>query len=383
MCLNALLLSSISANATETVKVGLITTLSGPGGVMGKHHQDGANLALKELGGKLGGLNAELIVGDDQQKPDVGRQVADSMMKKDHVKFVTGAIFSNVLLAIYKPIIDGGSIIVSASGGPSEIAGAICSPSFFSTSWQNDQAPEAMGTYMSNSKIDEVAILAPNYTAGKDMLAGFKRKYKGKVVAEIYTNFKQSDYQSELAQIRAAKPKAVFVFYPGGLGIQFVKQYAQSGLQKEIPLYSVYTQNETTLSALGEAAAGNYEAGFWSPDLDNPANKKFVADFIKAYGYTPSEYAAAAYDAIRLIDTGVKASNGDLKDNAKIIAAMKKAEFNSVRGKFKFNNNHMPIQDFYLFKLTKDEKTGSYYRKQIALILSDHGDFYAAKCAMK
>jgi branched-chain amino acid transport system substrate-binding protein len=328
-------------------------------------------------------MDAELLFGDDQQKPDVGRQVADSLLKKDKVKFVTGAVFSNVLLAIYKPVIDSGAILVSASGGPSEIAGEMCSPSFFSTSWQNDQAPEAMGSYMTERKIDEVAILAPNYAAGKDMLAGFKRNFKGKIAAEIYTNFTQADYQSELAQIRATKPKAVFVFYPGGLGIQFIKQYNQSGLQKDIPLYSVYTQNETTLPALGDTVNGNFEAGFWSPDTKNDANKSFVSAFRKKFGYVPSEYAAASYDAIKLINSGVKASGGNLADNAPIIAAMSKADFTSVRGNFKLNSNHMPIQDYYLFRLTKDAETGAYYRKEEAKVLPAHGDFYAEKCPMK
>ncbi|MBX3535141.1 MAG: ABC transporter substrate-binding protein [Xanthobacteraceae bacterium] len=369
--------------AQEKLKIGVLSTMSGPGGVMGRHHRDGAVLALEQLNGKLGGVDAELVFGDDQQKPDIGRQVVEGMLKRDNVKFVTGVVFSNVLLAIYDPVITSGAILVSASGGPSEVAGKICSPNFFSTSWQNDQAPEAMGKYMTDQNIGSVAILAPNYTAGKDMLAGFKRNYKGKIVAEIYTNFTQADYQSELSQLRAAKPDAVFVFYPGGLGIQFVKQYSQAGLQKQIPLYSVYTQNETTLGAIGEAAEGNFEAGFWSPDLKNATNEAFVAAFRKRFNYTPSEYAAASYDAIRLIDSGLRQTKGNTSDTNAVIAAMKKADFQSVRGQFKFNTNHFPIQDYYLFKLTKSGEGNTFYRKQESLILKGHGDFYATNCAMK
>lgn len=371
------------AMAQEKVKVGVLTTLSGPGGVMGRHHQDGATLALEELGGKLGGAPAELIFGDDQQKPDVGRQVVDGMLKRDKVKFVTGIVFSNVLLAVYRPVLSENAILVSASGGPSEAAGEMCEPGFFSTSWQNDQAPEAMGQYMTDQKIDDVVILAPNYAAGKDMLAGFKRTYKGTVKAEIYTNFTQADYQSELSQIRAANPKAVFVFYPGGLGIQFVKQYNQAGLQGKIPLYSVYTQNETTLPALGAASEGNFEAGFWSPDLKNPANEAFVAAFRKKYNYAPSEYAASSYDAIKLIDSGMKATGGKVSDNKALIAAMQKADIKSVRGNFKLNTNHFPIQDYYLFRLAKDDASNTYYRKMEKMVLPAHGDSYASKCKMK
>lgn len=385
IALVAILAASLTtpAVAQEKVKVGVLTTLSGPGGVMGRHHRDGAELALEELKGKLGGVDAELVFGDDQQKPDVGRQVVEGMLKRDKVKFVTGVVFSNVLLAIYRPVLNENAILVSASGGPSEVAGDMCAPGFFSTSWQNDQAPEAMGQYMTDQKIEDVVILAPNYAAGKDMLAGFKRRYKGNIKAEIYTNFTQADYQSELSQIRAANPKAVFVFYPGGLGIQFVKQYSQAGLQGKIPLYSVYTQNETTLPALGSASEGNFEAGFWSPDLKNPANEAFVAAFKKKYNYTPSEYAASSYDAIKLIDSGLKATGGKASDTKAIIGAMKKADIQSVRGNFKLNTNHFPIQDYYLFQLAKEDTGNAYYRKMEKMVLPAHGDSYAEKCKMK
>jgi len=305
--------------------------------------------------------------------------LADSMIKRDKVNFISGVIFSNVLLAVYKPIIDSGTILVGASAGPHEIAGEMCSPDFFAMSWQNDQAPEAMGKYMSDQKIDDVFIMAPNFAAGKDMLSGFKRYFKGKIVAELYTNLNQPDYQAELSQIRAANPKAVFVFYPGGMGIQFVKQYAQSGLQGKIPLYSAYTQNETTLPALGAAAEGNYETGYWGPDIKNPANEEFVAAFRKKYGYLPSDYAAAAYDSVNLIDSGVKGANGNLSDVKAIAASMAKGNIKAVRGDFKFNNNNFPIENFYLFKVVKDE-SGQFVRRNEGVVFPAHADAYASQC---
>jgi len=336
----ALCMSSV-AFASNPIKIGFITTLSGPAGVMGKHMQDGANLALKQLGGKMADTPVELIFGDDQQKPDVGRQLATTMIKRDGVDFISGLNFSNVMMAVYQPIIRSKTILVSASAGPSQIAGEMCSPYFFSTAWQNDQPPEAMGSYLQDQGISDVYLMAPNYTAGKDMLSGFKRYYKGKIAAEIYTNLDQSDYQAEFTQIRAAEPKAIFMFYPGGLGIQMLKQYAQSGL--DIPIYSVFTANETTLPALSSAAEGVYDSGFWSPDLPIPANQKFVKDFVAAYGYTPSDYAAASYDAINLINSGVEKTEGKVSDKEAVIAAMEKADFDSVRGPFKFNVNHYAI----------------------------------------
>src|SRR5947209_11578980 len=223
----AILLAS-PAEAADSVKIGFLTTLSGPAGIIGKHTKDAGDLALSMLGGKIGGLPAQIVYGDDQQKPDVGRQVADEMLKRDKVDFLTGIIWSNVLLAVYQPVIQSGTILISANAGPHEIAGEKCAANFFSASWQNDQTPDAMGKFMDDQKMSDIYLIAPDYAAGRDMMSGFKRYFKGKVAAETYTKFGQSDYQVEISQIRDANPKAVFAFLPGGMGIQFVKQYAQS-----------------------------------------------------------------------------------------------------------------------------------------------------------
>jgi branched-chain amino acid transport system substrate-binding protein len=378
----ALLLLAAPARAADSVKIGFVTTLSGPAGVIGKHMKDSADLALAMLGGKIGSLPAEIVYGDDQFKPDVGRQVADEMLKRDKVDFLTGFIWSNVLLAVYQPVIQSGTILISANAGPHEIAGEKCAPNFFSASWQNDQTPEAMGKFMDDQKMSDIYLIAPDYAAGRDMMSGFKRYFKGKLTAEVYTKFGQSDYQVELSQIREANPKAVFVFLPGGMGIQFVKQYAQSGLREKIPLYSAFTIDETTLPAIGDAADGNYEVGFWSPDLDNPRNKEFIAKFRDKYHYLPAFYGAQSFDAITMIDHAVAAVNGDLSKTDAMIAALAKADFPSVRGKFKYNTNHFPIENFYLLRIAKDSD-GTYVRKIQNVVFADHADAYAGECKMK
>ncbi len=368
--------------ADNTIKIGLVTTLSGPAGVIGKHMKDAADLAMDMLGNKIGGKPAEIVYGDDQFKPDVGRQVAEQMVKRDKVDFMTGFIWSNVLLASYEPVIKSGIIFIGANAGPHELAGSMCAPNYFSASWQNDQTPESMGKYMNDQKMDDVYLIAPDYAAGKDMVNGFRRYFKGKVAAEVFTKPGQADYQVEISQIRSANPKALFIFLPGGMGIQFIKQYDQAGLRGKIPLYSAFTADETTLPAVGAAADGNYEASFWSPDLDNPRNKEFVAAFRKKYNYIPSYYAAQQFDAIFQIDDAVKAVKGNLKDRKGMIARIEKADFPSVRGKFTYNTNHFPIENFYLLKIAKDSD-GQYIRKIQGVMFANHKDAYYTECHMK
>lgn len=368
--------------AADHVEIGFVTTLSGPSGIIGKHMKDAADLAIDMLGGKIGGIPASIVYGDDQFRPDVGRQVTEEMLKRDKVDFLTGYIWSNVLLASYEPAIKSGVIMIGANAGPHELAGAMCAPNYFSASWQNDETPETMGKYMNDKGINDVYMIAPNYAAGKDMLNGFRRYFKGRVTAELYTKPGQADYQVEISEIRAAKPKAVFVFLPGGMGIQFVKQYAQSGLRETIPLYSAFSVDETTLPALGDSAAGNYEAGFWAPDLDNARNKQFVTAFEAKYHYVPSYYAAQSFDAINMIDDAMRAVHGDLADKKGMIARMEQAAYPSVRGHFTYNTNHFPIEDFYLLRIEKGAD-GTYTRGIDSRVFTDHKDAYYEECHMK
>ncbi|MFL6571547.1 MAG: ABC transporter substrate-binding protein [Burkholderiales bacterium] len=369
--------------AQQKVKIGFISTFSGPGGVIGGYMKDSVELALDHLGRKVGGLETEVFYGDDQFKPEVGVQLAEEMLKKHNVDIVAGIIWSNVMLAV-QPVVNGaGKIMVGTNAGASPLAGASCNEMYFSTSWNNDQSPEAMGKFLQDKGINDVYVLAPNYQAGKDMVAGLKRYYKGRIVEEVYTKFQQQDYQAEITQLRAKNPKAVFAFYPGGMGIQFVKQYTQAGLRDQIPLYTVFTVDETTLPALKEAAIGQYEARFWSPDLNVPASKKYVADFEKKFGYTPSFYGAQSYDAIMLIDSAVRGTKGNLKDTQALVKEMRKANYNSVRGKFQFNNNQHPIQDFYLLQAVKADNKDGVAMKILQKAFEKHQDAYHQDCKMK
>ncbi|KPK04446.1 MAG: ABC transporter substrate-binding protein [Betaproteobacteria bacterium SG8_39] len=384
----ALLATSLVAApafGADTVKIGFITTLSGPAGIIGKDMRQSVELALEHLGGKMGGIPVEVIFGDDQFKPDVGKQVADEMLKKHKVDFVSGIIWSNVMLAVAPTVTAAGTMMIGTNAGPHQLAGEMCSERFFTTSWQNDSTPEAMGQHLQDLGLNDVYLIAPNYAAGKDMLTGFKRKFKGRIAAEVYTKLGQQDYQAELSQLRAKNPKAVFVFLPGGMGIQFLKQYSQAGLRGQYPLYSVYTVDELSLPAVRHAALGQFETRYWSPDLDNAANKKYVGDYKKKYGKLPSFYGAQSYDGMMLIDSAVRAVKGNLKDQKGMIAAMRKANYASTRGKYSYNVNHFPIQNYYLLKAVAGPGgAGDVPVMQIQkAVFKAHKDSYYTKCKMK
>ena len=371
------------AIAQQTVKIGFITTLSGPAGIIGEHMKNSVELALDHLGRKMGGLPVEVIYGDDQFKPDVGKQVSDEMVKKHRVNFVSGIIWSNVMLAVAPSVTAAGTFMIGTNAGPHELAGKLCNELFFTTSWQNDQTPEAMGKYMSDQGLTDVYIMAPNYAAGKDMLTGFKRYFKGRVVDEVYTKMGQTDYQAELSQLRAKKPKAVFVFYPGGMGISFLRQYSEAGLRGQFPLYSVYTVDEITIPAVKHAALGQYETRYWSPDLKNPANEKYVADFRKKYGKLPVFYGAQSYDGMMLIDSAIRAVKGNLADKKGLIAAFRKADYKSTRGKYTYNHNHFPIQNFYLLKAVAGPAGSDPVMEIQQTVFANHKDAYSKECSMK
>jgi branched-chain amino acid transport system substrate-binding protein len=370
------------AAAQQKVRIGFISTFSGPQGVMGQFMKESVELAIEHLGGKVGGLPVEMFYGDDQLKPDVGVQVAEEMLKKNQVDFVSGIIWSNVMMAVVPVVTGANKIMVGSNAGASPLAGAQCNRLYFSTSWNNDQTPEAMGKYLQDQGVNDLYVMAPNYQAGKDMVAGLKRYYKGRIVEEVYTKLGQQDYQAEITQMRSKNPKAVFAFYPGGMGIQFLRQYDQAGLRGQLPLYTVYTVDEISIPAVKDSAVGIYETRYWSPDLKNPANQKFVTDYKKKYGKLPVFYGAQSYDSILLIDSAIKAVKGNLKDVDGMVKAMEKADFQSLRGPFQYNVNHHPIQNFYLLK-TEKLASGDIEMRIQKTIFEKHKDSYYQDCKMK
>jgi branched-chain amino acid transport system substrate-binding protein len=378
----AVVLGGSPALAQDKLKVGVIATLSGPPAVIGQQLRNGFNLAVKTLGGKLGGRDVEVIVADDELKPDVAVAKVKALVERDKVDFVVGPVFSNILAAIMKPVTEGGAILISPNAGTSNFAGKDCNPNFFVTSYQNDQVFGVSGKHAQDTGIKKVFLMAPNYQAGKDALAGFKAFFKGEIADEVYVPLNQLDFSAELSRIAAAKPEAIYVFLPGGMGVNFVKQFRQAGLADGVTFLSAFTVDESTLPAQQDAALGFFGGSNWAPDLDNPQNKAFVAAYEKEFNAVPATYAFQAYDAALLIDSAVRAVGGNVGNKDALRAAMMKADFKSLRGGFRFNTNHYPIQDFYLVKVAK-RADGKYETQIVKKVFEGYADSHAKDCAMK
>jgi branched-chain amino acid transport system substrate-binding protein len=371
-----------AAQANKKIKIGFVTTLSGPNAAYGVDMKNSVELALEHMGRKMGGIPVEVVYEDDEQKPEVGKQKTDKLLQRDKVDFVAGYIWSNVLLASYKPVVDSKTFLISANAGPSPLAGEQCNPYFFAASWANEQNPMGVGELLNQKGVKKLYIVAPNYAAGQDMANGVKATFKGQVVGQDMTKWPdQLDFSAEISKIRAAKPDAVYVFYPSRWGVQFYTQYSQSGLKKDIPLYSVFTIDAVTLKLQKDLALDTYFGLFWAPDLPYATNQKFVTDFKKKHKDTPTFYGAQSYDAMNLIASAVATTKGNLKDKDAVRKALEAAKFDSVRGPFKFNKNHFPIHAIYqqeVYKVSESE----YDIRTISKIVDNLEDPNASKCKM-
>ena len=370
------------AQAVDPVKIGMITTLSTKAGYLGEEIRDGFQLAIDQESGRLGGVPVELLVDDDGRKPEKAKQIAERFIKRDGVKIMTGIVFSNVAIAVVPKVVQQDVIYVSANAGPSLLAGKGCHKNYFNAAYQNDNLDEVVGKYVTEAGFKNVYLLAPNYPAGKDHLGGFKRYYQGTIAGEVYTKLGQSDYAAEIASLRAAKPDAVFFFLPGGMGINFLKQYAQAGLNQTTPVFGpAFSFDERLLQAVKDAAIGVKNGSQWSHDLDNPANRQFVAAFKTAYGRTPTLYASQGYDAARLLGSALKQVDGDVSNPDALRDAIRKADFATVRGKFAFSANQHPVQDIYIREVIKDAD-GNYTNKTLEAVFTDHSNVYVEHCKL-
>jgi branched-chain amino acid transport system substrate-binding protein len=376
---------SVGSVAAQTVKVGIAQDLTGPFAALGAEARDGFNLAIKQLGNKLGGVNAEFVMQDMAGNPDNARQLVERMIKRDKVDFFTGPIGSNVALAVGPALFAEKVFYLSNNAGPSQLAGTQCNPFFFGTAYQNDSYHEAAGRFAASRNFQRVAIMAPNYPAGQDSLNGFKRGFGKPVASETFTKLGQLDYAAEIAQLRATKPDALFIFLPGGMGINFIKQFVGAGMSKDtIIIGPGFSGDQDVIRAVGDPMLGMFNTAHWNHDFDNAASRAFVAAFRKEYNRTPSIYAAQAYDVMMMIDAAVRDVKGKVDDKEAVRAALKKGNFKSVRGEFRFGSNQFPVQDFYLRVIRKDESfNGELNNRTLNRVMEKHVDAYASQCSMK
>ncbi|TFL14991.1 ABC transporter substrate-binding protein [Pusillimonas caeni] len=376
------LAGALPAAAAADVKVGFMATLSGPSAAVGQDQLDGFQLALEQLGGKLGGVPATLIIEDDHQKPDTALNGAARLIERENVDVVTGLTFAHVLMALQPKIAETDVPFIGTVAGPSPTAGKLCKPNLFITSWQSDTPAEAMGEYLQDQNVKRVSLLTPNFVGGKDKLAGFKQTYKGEVADEIYTPLNQLDFSAELTQVSSSNPDAVFMFYPGALAISFVRQYRQAGLADKYPLYSANSIEGAGVAAMGDAVFGSIVVDTWTPGIETQRSKEFVAAYEKKYGRLPSAYAAFTYDAAMLLDAAVASLNGDVSDKKAFNAAIKNAKFESLRGDFRFGNNNYPVQSYHVFEIVKGEDGKAQFKTIAKDVLKNQPDSYAGECAM-
>ncbi|SRR5713226_1805050 len=377
LCLDA------PTQAADQVKLGILAELSGPISPAGTEIKRGVDLALEELGNKLGGLPVKYTVVDNKTNPAEAVQGASKLIDDAKVDFVTGLGASNTLIPVFKTFADAGVFVVGALAGPLQFAGKDCHPNGFIASFSNDDWPAAVGKYMSDKGVKSAFFIGADYQAGYEHVGAAIRYFKGKAIGPVYTPLTQLDFAPEIARIRAEKPDAVFAFLVGAGGIAFVKQYAQAGLQNQIPFYTEDpVANPLTFPAQGDAALGIIMGTNWTADLDNAANKKFVSSFMAKYNREPATFAALGYDAVKLIDSAVRDVGGKIEDKDAVRAALRKANFQSVRGSFKFNNNHYPIQNLYIMEVKKDAK-GNLKAVLKDTAIKDWQDPYHQDCPMK
>lgn len=362
------------------IKVGVVAVLTGPQAALGTQLRDGWMLGMRQLNNQMGGRPVESIVIDDELRPDVAVTKIRAALERDRVDFVVGVVFSNVLAAIMRPVTEANTFLISTNAGPSTFAGRGCNPFFFTTSYNNDQVHSVMGQAAQDAGYRRVFLMTPNYQAGRDAMAGFKSRFQGTVVDEVYVPLTQLDFSAELARIASLRPDAIFTFMPGGLGVNLVRQYRQAGLAN-IPFLSTFTVDEATLPAQGEAALGFFSAASWAPNMDNPANRRFVTDFEAAFNYVPATYAAQAFDAANLLNSAVRRVGGNLTDKNALRTAIAAADFTSVRGPFRFGTNQYPVQDFWQLQVAR-RPDGKFQTETVRRVLEANVDPWAAECRM-
>lgn len=354
----------------ERLKVAMLTTLSGGGSALGKDIRDGFLLALKlDPDAPL-----DVNIVDDERNPERAVELVNKMLGEDYDVF-TGLVFSNLAVKIVPLVTENNKIYVSPNAAPSLLAGEKCHKYYFSVSWQNDTQHEAMGEYMYREGYQLPFVVAPDYPAGHDAATGFKRFY-GPVVAEEFTKLGQKDYSEVIEKIKASEAETVYYFLPGAMGVNFIKQFSESGAP-QILFGPASSFDQTILDAIGDVAIGVYNTSQWVKEIDYPQNVIFVEEFFKAYDRYPSHYAQQGYDAALILIAAMKETDTPHDVDA-LRQAILDAKFDSPRGAFRFDTSQHPIQDFVVRQVVRDEN--GLTNKFVDYAMYDRGSEYVDEC---
>lgn len=365
----------------DVVKLGIVTSLTGQNSAAARDLIDGVKLGIKRLNGQIAGMKTELSTADDQEKPEIAREEAARMVESKGVEFLTGPITTNLVKSVIQPVTDAGGFFLSTGAGPSAMAGKDCEPNFFVTTFENVTYGEVTGQAANDLGLKNIALLQWNSPGARDLANGFKKQFKGTVDLEIYTPPSQLDFAGEIGKLRTVHPDGYYFFFPSQLLANFMKQLNQFDVGKDMKGLSYYISiDPVMLQQLGDIVFGQYITTYYSTSLDNPANKDFVDDFKKEYGNGPGLYAAHGYDLVTLLDHALKTVRGRLNDRDAVRKALEAVKFESVRGSFKFNTNHFPIENFYLTQIVRAPDGSLTYK--VLKTYPNKADSFAAKCKM-
>jgi branched-chain amino acid transport system substrate-binding protein len=344
------------------IRIGVLLPYSGVYAVLGESITQAMELVFGHENWTVAGRKIELVKEDTEAKPPVGVRKAQKLIESDKVDILTGPVHSGVLAGIRDMVHGSKTILVVSNAGADQISRERCSRWIFRTSFSNWQPCQPMGGWVAKNVSKEVFQIAPNYQAGKDMMAAFRETFLpagGKVIAEDYPKLGETDYAPYLTKIRQSGAKAVFAFFSGSDAVNFVKQYDQFGLKQSVRLTGAgFLTEPDVLPAQGKTALGILTGHFYTPLLDNPVNQRFVKEFREKFNKSTDGFACQGYDTAEVIVRALKTVSGNTQDRAKLAEAIAKVEFDSPRGRFRFDPKTQNVIQPFIYVREVKEVTG-------------------------
>ncbi|CAA7617917.1 ABC transporter substrate-binding protein [Magnetospirillum sp. SS-4] len=350
-------LPASTAAGNPTIVVGVIATLSGPGAMAGQDSLDGFTTALRQMGGRFANQEVRVVPVDDRGSPDVAMQVTRRLLEREKVDFILTAVSQASMAAIVKPLNESRTFILNLDAYPDGLFGARCSASLFGLGTPPDAVSEAAGMHFANEKYRRLVVIGHDTRQTDMAVAALRRTWGGEDVTVLKARHGAATFAPEIRRIRELAPDAVYTLLSGGMGLALVRDYAAAGLKADIPLLGVWSNFERPhLTAMDDQGLDLLNVAPWSPDLDSPLNKRMISDFELEYGRPATSWVAQGYDSALLLEAAMKVTAGRTSDREAVRNALRRAEFASVRGGFRFETNHAPVINLYLRRVARDAK---------------------------